>query len=105
MSKTIEERLSACHLADRKFINYYIRGEHTVLHDAKDKAPALDAAIIADWNAAVKAMMAADALLNRIDELSEDCYDMTAEYFVDDVLPDLAHGDLQAAIAKMEGGE
>ena len=109
--KTIRQRIDAMHEADRLYhkldyafpVNNATEEETAELVAATQAADRLDGAIIADWNAAAAAMKAADALLNRIDELSKDCYDMTAEYFVDDVLPDLAHGDLQAAIAKMEG--
>ena len=111
MSKTIRQRIDAMHKADRLYheldyafsINHATEEETAALVAATQAADQLDDAIIADWNAAVEAMMA----MVKQEQFPEPGYGWRCQHcqqvrcagHQDTCLV----GKLQAALARMEG--
>jgi len=104
MSKTIEKRIDAMHKADRKYhavdyafpIDHATDEETAALEAATQAADKLDAAIIADWNAA------ACLLKESLPEI-ESIADEHANWLREDEAIMILYRKVEAHIATMEG--
>ena len=107
MTKTIEERLDAHAIACQSVaVDLIYRHPDDDVYSDIETRDAIEAAIIAGWNAAIAAMKTTQAQLEKIAAAADAYYSgegRSLDAFIDEYLGDLSYGDLPAAIALMEG--